>query len=509
MTKTDPGVSEPMVDRATRRRGVIIVASITAGVLLLIGGLLVALYFLFSTVLQQATATPSSAPPIVGAAGGGAAVDPMLCPEDCYSILDIEAILAPDAALTQLGVRVKPSQNSSGFQSTQVAEYNATLAGWRSASGAPDECFFTYFASPVTGTVDVPPQISKGDIQSGGTFNGIGNGAQLQQSVRVFATSQDATDHLETLNRDIAGCRSYSTSNWKADVTAAAGLELPESTSAVGWVEDSPRGRYYAFDVQRGNLVIRAALSTDGGVTESDFRAFVVAVATHLASVEPQEFAPFTQPVGCAIVCITVDQARRLVPGAEVLAPLGPAAADPAWVAQPDSTIGDADNQARTRYIEAQGDPLPCFFTFSPAPISPSSPDFTARDDAVLDLGRFTGDGVTVSQTARVLASELYAGRFPGTLRSPIIQCADFSYEVEGVEHHVSVVPLTVETGSQAVAAAGWSQKDGAVTRTVVDLQYRNVVVRIVVDRPAGSSVTDEEIRAYVGAVSAQLAGLG
>lgn len=61
---------------------------------------------------------------------------------------------------------------------------------------------------------------------------------------------------------------------------------MPQRGDHVGWVESSPYSRFYAIDLQRGNLVVRNTMSTWAGVvSEEQFRTYAEQLARQLAAV--------------------------------------------------------------------------------------------------------------------------------------------------------------------------------------------------------------------------------
>ena len=114
-----------------------------------------------------------------------------------------------------------------------------------------------------------------------------------------------------------------------------------------------------------------------------------------------------------------------------------------------------------------------------------------------------------LTQTARVYQAEIYAGRYLGSLRSPIEQCASYEFD-DGSEHRtVAVVPLSFETGASDVTSTGWLQTSGDEQRMIVDLRYRNVTVRIALDSTGDAAGAQEAMGAYVAQTAARLEALG
>ena len=177
---------------------------------------------------------------------------------------------------------------------------------------------------------------------------------------------------------------------------------------------------------------------------------------------------------------MTTDRAATLVPDADELAQVGGLASGNAVITP--TTIGTAWDDAKSRYRTAGGEPAVRFFTLSDAPIERDAADYAFRGDPVLPLGTFTnGQGATVTQTTRIYTAEIFAGRHVGALRSPIKQCATFSYDGRDIE----LAPRDFATGN-SVASAGWVEASADRERFVADLVYANVAMRISLEQPPG-----------------------
>ncbi|MBU1459100.1 MAG: hypothetical protein KKC89_06010, partial [Gammaproteobacteria bacterium] len=75
---------------------------------------------------------------------------------------------------------------------------------------------------------------------------------------------------------------------WSTAVAPAPALDVPDSVAALGWSQSNQWGRTYEVDIQRGNLVVRLVLNSDGaGPTEQQFRQIAEDYATLLAELEP------------------------------------------------------------------------------------------------------------------------------------------------------------------------------------------------------------------------------
>ncbi|MGX5681172.1 hypothetical protein [Schumannella luteola] len=236
--------------------------------------------------------TPDILPLITGEPGPAVAVDPVACPRDCFGEDVFGEVGLDTDAYSGLGPLEQTEEWGDYTDTTPSKEYTYSARYWSEGEGTPVECFPLYSQVPVATPFDVRPDAPGDVIAYLGYFETDDQYSGLQESGRVFTDSASAEAHMTTLKGMIAGCTSYEIgsgdSYWTADVSPMPALDLPDSVAAVGWVEDSPWGRFYAADLQRGNLVVRAALYTDGLVGEQEYRDYVEQLAQQLADIETE-----------------------------------------------------------------------------------------------------------------------------------------------------------------------------------------------------------------------------
>jgi hypothetical protein len=290
-------------------RKVAIVIGIVAAAVLVLGGLGVAVVL----VAQNAVSTlseggipgftapeeepapsdvyPEKEPLVTGEPGPTVAADPTVCPNECFTVDDFDLTVLGEDAVAALGTPDLPPEWDDFRNSTAQKEFLYSASSWESTEGAPDECFpitvYSPIAAPLDGranSADDPVGFTQGRLS-------VDQYSSLYESPRLFTDSASAEAHLAEFATLVAGCTSYEigdgASYWTADVTPMPALDLPSSVAAVGWVEDSPFGRFYGADLQRGNLVLRVTLYTDGAITEGAWREYLLASADNLASLTP------------------------------------------------------------------------------------------------------------------------------------------------------------------------------------------------------------------------------
>lgn len=212
----------------------------------------------------------------------------------------------------------------------------------------------------------------------------------------------------------------------------------------------------------------------------------LVAIAVGLGTAITSAFDPTTLPAGnpasapegCHTECLSQESALSLSPTAESLALIGLGPEPVAAPAEP-TTIGTFADDAHGQYFLQDGTPLSCEFLLSPAPISPRNPADYTRDDGAFDLGTYAGQDATMTQVAEVYWSSVYSERFTSSLVAPLTQCSHTERTVDGALVSSDVVPATFDVPA-GVSVSGWTETLAGSIRTVVDLQYINLVVRTV-----------------------------
>lgn len=264
--------------------------AIATAILLVIGSIALAL----GAVMNAAAPArdPSGDPLVVGDPGFHHAAI-LECADPCFDEADIAATVLSDATLDALGLTQHDSPWGTNNATTPAKALRATTASWAADDGAPDACVFVLGTSP--SVVDLESDQGLQDpIEFTGEHAASNSSSTLDQSIRIFPDTASAMGYMSRLNYQVAGCDEISTGSpaerQTAQVTAAPQLGLPEDVASVGWVrtgETGPQWRAYVFDMQRGNLIVRTSLSTDGSISELDFRAFVEKYAIQFASIAP------------------------------------------------------------------------------------------------------------------------------------------------------------------------------------------------------------------------------
>lgn len=228
-------------------------------------------------------------PLVTGDEASPLADEPMDC-GGCFSDPYLQSMVIDRSELLAL----KLTETDYAWDPTPYAyESEATYYAnsWHDSAGAPDSCYATFPSAPVAREPEGRVERDGSSIYYLGDYSDEEAWSTLSQSARLFTSDEEAVEFMTTVQSLVGGCSHYASSvsgtSWEADVTPAPALSVPSSVAAVGWVEVAPFSRFYAFDVQRGNLVVRTTLTTADEISELEFRSLVEHVALQLESLTP------------------------------------------------------------------------------------------------------------------------------------------------------------------------------------------------------------------------------
>lgn len=225
-----------------------------------------------------------------GEAGDPVAAEPDECPEDCFNGLIGDDLVLSDETLDALGFTERYAGIGDYASSTPSSEHRITAKIWVEDESTPVNCFFTAMYAPSVYPLNNPPTGNFEPMQLLGTSTDESETYSIDQSIRIFATSELASEHMSDLADAVDGCSQMQfgtgSSVTTAEVVAMPALSLPASVSASGWTEEYGFGRHYVADIQRSNLVVRTLVWTDARVTENDFRTTVEDLAVRLSELD-------------------------------------------------------------------------------------------------------------------------------------------------------------------------------------------------------------------------------
>lgn len=221
-----------------------------------------------------------------GAPGSPEAVEPLACPSSCFTAAANKQLIPGYPVLTALGLDkdVYPPGTYDPVTAGQV--YRSNLASWRAGNGAPDQCFFAPSNSPVGSSITDGQTENPDVVTFVGTWGAASQRSFVDVSSRLFPDTESASGYLRELATSIQNCHQVEVgpdnNRQVLTVQPAAALTVPNSEAAVGWVRlgtTANEGRAYVMDIQRGNIVVRLRVVTDGTITEAKFRSFAATFA--------------------------------------------------------------------------------------------------------------------------------------------------------------------------------------------------------------------------------------
>jgi hypothetical protein len=285
-------VREPSAPPVRRRRRWIPFA-IVGGILLFVAIVVGGIFAVRSIVVNGLNSSQFNQPLVTGAPQVATAKSAMECDGACFTTADIEATVLSESTLDDFGITKHDYPWGTYDPTTPDALYRNTMADWKANSGSPDSCIFALGNSPAVIDVESDKGVSD-DIEFTGTHASDDVSTIVDQSVRLFPDTVSATAYLTKLASQIDSCSVISIGEGKnfssAEITPAPQLDVWGDMAAVGWVRTGdfgPRWRAYVFDIQRGNLVVRTRMITDGSYYESEFRDFVFLYTFQLEKVTP------------------------------------------------------------------------------------------------------------------------------------------------------------------------------------------------------------------------------
>lgn len=287
----NPYVEFPAPPPRPRRRWVLPVVIISAVVLV---GLIVLAAFTIATFLQDRLGLNAPDQPLVaGDTGSAEAIDPLICPDACFTEALIEGTLPLEADLKILGVSETTYPFGTYDPGTAGELFRSDSAGWEKYDGEPDSCFFGPANSPVAASLETGDPESTDLIYFLGTHEDVRLFNTFDQAARIFPDTASATAYMTELARNIDDCTRIEigppSDRYDAEIDRAVAPTVPDAVAAVGWIRTGDPGirwRAYVIDLQYGNLVVRNRLLTDGTIREVEFREFVETYAEQLAALE-------------------------------------------------------------------------------------------------------------------------------------------------------------------------------------------------------------------------------
>lgn len=272
-----------------------LVVGIATGALVLVGLLTTAVVaFVNGTIEAFDRDVKPDQPLVSGDPGVPVAQRPLECEGPCFDETSLPALTAPDERFSRLGL-IDETTPPEFADPVPAGELIADASEWwLTYHGTPDQCFFVTSSAPYAATYPSAEPDSADTVVFLATHEDRDRIDLVDHSARLFPDTAAATAYLAGLAAAVSDCEGIEVGpdddRQTATITPMPALALPDEVAAAGWVREGtagPRWRCYVVDLQRGNVVVRIRLFTDGLITEHQFRNTVELYAKQLATVEP------------------------------------------------------------------------------------------------------------------------------------------------------------------------------------------------------------------------------
>ena len=255
-----------------------------------VGSAVIVVTYISDVATGERQALGSEPAPLEGEPASPLASEPFECDELCFS--EYQYLQPQPSALEfeQWGIA---NEGDDEWTTSVTDDHEFFMSEWESMYGAPDTCVTAFMRSPMLADISGDTDADRAWVTYDDTHTNDLETTYFQQSTRFFTNSASAVDYMVAVNDELDACREYSVTSddyeWDAKVTRTTALDVPSDVAAIGWTEVTDYGRFYAYDVQHGNVVVRTMVTSYGGMTEPEVRDIVESVATHVSEMKPQE----------------------------------------------------------------------------------------------------------------------------------------------------------------------------------------------------------------------------
>ncbi len=471
---------------------------------------------LYTAIIAPLTSYVEPLPLLEGEPGDPRPLEATECDDPCFGPEHLWEARLDALAFQQLGTPVVDDPAGTYADSTAPDVNSFGLDYWDASGFTPDSCLFTATEAPAVVSRDGDDGLG-GSIHWLTSFVSENRTSSAVRAVRFFPTAEAAQTHMTKLAQAVPGCSAYASDGIAGVrptiVSAMPALGAPPTVAAVGWVETTERsGRYFAVDLVRSNAVVRLTVWTNGEIDERAFRELANRAARDLAGwplvINPGSradepvpgFVPdSTGATGprddCTGDCFSVEQAQSLAPTDGELTAIG---LQRTGNAEPQ---GDSAGVALGARQVVETSNAQCRFALGIEPVVRGNPSAgsAAETDPLVDLGRFSGNGTSVSVVARVFENPERASAYAAAAEYALSLCSRQVVETRRGSGDVTTLPATI-TGYNSIddpivndretTHVGW-QNAGALTDRGHDLQHGNIVVRVVID---GAPLSEGEV---------------
>ncbi|MBO9627608.1 MAG: hypothetical protein J7484_14705 [Microbacterium sp.] len=240
--------------------------------------------------------TSPDQPFLIGDPQDPVATAPLSCPSGCFDTTAFDEMAVDAADVAPLGPLEETDAPGSIDPGTVAQLVELTAETW-TKQGGDAECAFVPSNAPYIAARTAPDADSTDPLVWVQVWRS--EAEVLDISGRVFPSSDNAEGYLQDLHERVAACPWQDMEGVPApggdtslvQITAQAAIPVPDDVAAVGWTREGTPGarwRAYVWDLQRGNVVLRVRVLTDGRILEQQVADFAATMAARLAAVEPR-----------------------------------------------------------------------------------------------------------------------------------------------------------------------------------------------------------------------------
>jgi len=209
----------------------------------------------------------------------------------------------------------------------------------------------------------------------------------------------------------------------------------------------------------------------------------------------------------CAQGCLDTEAAESLYPSKAVLRPIG-MLASVGYEGNPDWDANAYAVRSGVNWQRSDGTPAACEFASQWGVLGAAPLTDEEEDDPTIDFGGWYSDFDDVGQVVRVLDGESEAEALVDSLDGAIDDCPGYSIKSSVTYTYEPTVTRTDLEVVESASVVAWVEETKVATTTVVFVQERNLVTRIIASRYTGTELTDEQLAAFVHSTSQRMSEL-
>jgi hypothetical protein len=209
----------------------------------------------------------------------------------------------------------------------------------------------------------------------------------------------------------------------------------------------------------------------------------------------------------CAGGCLDIEAAESLYPSKGALRPIG-MLANVGYEGTPQWDANAYAVRSGVNWQRSDGTPAVCEFASQWGVLGAAPLTEAEEDDPTIDFGGWYSDFDEVGQLVRVLDGEAEATALIGSLDSAIDECPGFSIKSNVTDTYEPTVSKAEFEVVESASVVAWIEETHAGTSTIVFVQERNLVTRILASSYPDTALTHEQLATFVRETSRRMSEL-